>query len=25
MLHDKVFGPSMEASLAKLKKVCEKN
>jgi len=25
MLHDKVFGPSMEASLAKLKKVCEQN
>ena len=24
MLHDKVFGPSMEASLAKLKLVCEK-
>jgi hypothetical protein len=24
MLHDKVFGPSMEASLAKLKQVCEK-
>jgi len=24
MLHDQVFGPSMEASLAKLKEVCEK-
>lgn len=24
MLHDKVFGPSMEASLAKLKQVCER-
>lgn len=24
MLHDKVFGPSMEASLARLKQVCEK-
>ena len=24
MLHDKVFGPSMEASLNKLKQVCEK-
>ena len=24
MLHDKVFGPSMEVSLAKLKQVCEK-
>ncbi len=25
MLRDKVFGPSMEVSLAKLKQVCEKN
>ena len=25
MLHDKVFGPSMEASLTKLKQVCEKD
>jgi hypothetical protein len=24
MLHDKIFGPSMEASLNKLKRVCEK-
>ncbi|MFT4155928.1 SRPBCC family protein [Parafilimonas sp.] len=24
MLHDKVFGPSMEVSLAKLKRVCER-